>query len=228
MPGKRGMPRVLGTALQERLARVEKRLSEGWTYAAIAEAEGVTPGAIREAFRRHRGGSYVFHKTCALAECAVEFTTTYPQKLYCCPLHSKRGNERTRVGKVTEYRPCRLPECDESVLCVNTESPTSRRYCSGAHGDRHLARVSSGYYDRLVERTSCRVCGWWGPGVEQHHIKPKSEGGSDHPNNLVWLCANCHRLVHGALGRIDHRRRFTDLREDMRERELARRKVWGE
>lgn len=57
---------------------------------------------------------------------------------------------------------------------------------------------------------------------------PVSEGGSDHPSNLVWLCGNCHTLVHCGLATIDHRRKFTDLREQVRAKEIARRKEWGE
>ena len=31
----------------------------------------------------------------------------------------------------------------------------------------------------------------------QHHIKPRSEGGSNEPRNLVWLCKACHNNVEG-------------------------------
>jgi len=30
---------------------------------------------------------------------------------------------------------------------------------------------------------------------EQHHLTPRASGGQDQ-DNLVWLCANCHTLVH--------------------------------
>ena len=32
-------------------------------------------------------------------------------------------------------------------------------------------------------------------GVYRHHIKPKSEGGSDNTRNIVYLCEECHNLV---------------------------------
>lgn len=32
-----------------------------------------------------------------------------------------------------------------------------------------------------------------------HHIKPKSEGGKDRPNNLVTMCQYHHALTHDAL-----------------------------
>ena len=33
-------------------------------------------------------------------------------------------------------------------------------------------------------------------GLEVHHIRPVSEGGSDSPDNLITLCHNCHTKRH--------------------------------
>lgn len=35
------------------------------------------------------------------------------------------------------------------------------------------------------------------PGVHVHHIRFRSQGGSDTPDNLVWLCRPCHDKRHG-------------------------------
>lgn len=43
----------------------------------------------------------------------------------------------------------------------------------------------------LVE--ACPICGE--PVVSEHHIKPRSAGGSDEPRNKVWLCHSCHDIV---------------------------------
>jgi len=32
--------------------------------------------------------------------------------------------------------------------------------------------------------------------LHEHHVKPKGYGGEDTEENLVWLCASCHDLVH--------------------------------
>jgi len=34
--------------------------------------------------------------------------------------------------------------------------------------------------------------------LQIHHVIPRGEGGSDHPHNLITLCAYCHSHVHGA------------------------------
>ncbi len=41
----------------------------------------------------------------------------------------------------------------------------------------------------------CARCGST-KNLEQHHIIPKSEGGSDDASNLQWLCEGCHDYEH--------------------------------
>ena len=35
-----------------------------------------------------------------------------------------------------------------------------------------------------------------GVGTEAHHIVRRSQGGTDDPSNLAWICSFCHRRVH--------------------------------
>lgn len=43
---------------------------------------------------------------------------------------------------------------------------------------------------------TCFICGEDNPVVlEEHHIIPRRHGGSDNEENLVTLCANCHKAV---------------------------------
>jgi hypothetical protein len=41
----------------------------------------------------------------------------------------------------------------------------------------------------------CRCCGRKTDNYEVHHIKPRCEGGSDHPANLVLLDEDCHQIT---------------------------------
>ena len=34
------------------------------------------------------------------------------------------------------------------------------------------------------------------PFLEVHHLRRRSDGGPDHPDNVIALCPNCHRRVH--------------------------------
>jgi hypothetical protein len=62
----------------------------------------------------------------------------------------------------------------------------------------------------------CEICGWSLPcdlphsrvtkskplpGLDAHHIVPRSLGGTHDYTNLVLLCPNCHRIAHGLFGR---------------------------
>jgi len=44
------------------------------------------------------------------------------------------------------------------------------------------------------------------PAYVEHHILPKSLGGSNDSDNKCWLCAECHDKIHnsGAINWIDH------------------------
>ena len=44
---------------------------------------------------------------------------------------------------------------------------------------------------------SCKNCDFVGD-THFHHIVPKSRGGSDNPDNLIEVCHDCHRKIHGA------------------------------
>lgn len=41
----------------------------------------------------------------------------------------------------------------------------------------------------------CINCGR--PAAELHHVVPLALGGNDIESNRVWLCSECHTLVHG-------------------------------
>jgi hypothetical protein len=45
--------------------------------------------------------------------------------------------------------------------------------------------------------TRCTVCPVWGAGlVTWHHVRHRGGGGSDHPDNLMPLCARHHTEIH--------------------------------
>lgn len=33
-------------------------------------------------------------------------------------------------------------------------------------------------------------------GHEAHHVRMRSQGGSDDPENLLWVCRACHSFIH--------------------------------
>jgi len=62
-------------------------------------------------------------------------------------------------------------------------------------------RLDAKIYGRLrrqvLERDGwrCQYCGTCG-GLEIHHIQRRSQLGHDREENLITLCAGCHRQLH--------------------------------
>lgn len=50
------------------------------------------------------------------------------------------------------------------------------------------------------DRGRCRCCG--SPGSDLHHILYRSHGGKDTADNLVTVCRDCHRAIHGHALRV--------------------------
>jgi len=48
------------------------------------------------------------------------------------------------------------------------------------------------------EEQACEICS--ARPAEAHHIRTRGAGGSDDPENVMWLCGRHHREIH-AMGR---------------------------
>lgn len=56
---------------------------------------------------------------------------------------------------------------------------------------REAIQLRSGGY---CEGKVSSHCG--GVGVAAHHVKMRSRGGGNNPENMAWLCTPCHMWVH--------------------------------
>jgi hypothetical protein len=75
----------------------------------------------------------------------------------------------------------------------------------GAHdsdvGFRAIANITTEWDDQrnaalFRDHHTCQECGDGDPWLHVHHEIPRSEGGTDHLNNLVSLCPDCHADRH--------------------------------
>lgn len=57
--------------------------------------------------------------------------------------------------------------------------------------------------EAILNRDSytCKICGAKNTRLEVHHIKYRSQGGTDDEDNLITLCESCHKKIH--MGEID-------------------------
>ena len=52
--------------------------------------------------------------------------------------------------------------------------------------------------------------------IQLHHIISRGSGGTDHPHNLITLCADCHAAAHGMMLRD-----WPDVTEETMEQAIA-------
>ncbi len=136
----------------------------------------------------------------------------YEQK----PIDDENGNSRTgfrfRLQPVDESNITLTDELsgslsDEAVFQRAEKKASSgpiepslrtnsrQRYPGSEEVRRYALRVADGV---------CQGCGNDAPFtdsngepyLEVHHIEPRSSGGADTPENVIAICANCHRRVH--------------------------------
>jgi 5-methylcytosine-specific restriction endonuclease McrA len=81
------------------------------------------------------------------------------------------------------------------------EALDQRNLMSGLRQKRPRLQLDPAAYRELREQVlardgwRCQFCGSLA-GVEVHHIEPRSRLGDDREDNLITLCAACHRKVH--------------------------------
>ena len=63
------------------------------------------------------------------------------------------------------------------------------------------------------EQEPCFICDGCRPITVRHHVKPVAISDPDDPESLrtVWLCPNCHTILHKALRKEPITREFADL-----------------
>ncbi len=105
-------------------------------------------------------------------------------------------------------RACAVPGCPHlvydpnQIYCVihaaqkEMEERRSRReHGTDAQYGYRWQQISKRY---LRKHPYCAMCGK--PAEVVHHIKPRAEGGSDAPGNLMALCRACHTALHNQQG----------------------------
>ena len=103
-------------------------------------------------------------------------------------------------------KPCSYPRCPELIesgsYCEKHKKTERQRYDQARGNSRERGYTSA--WDKLrkwflTNNPLCYDClerGEVTPGKVVHHIKPKSEGGSDDTENLMTLCHRCHNVRH--------------------------------
>ncbi|MCK9996906.1 MAG: HNH endonuclease, partial [Candidatus Krumholzibacteria bacterium] len=89
------------------------------------------------------------------------------------------AGERELSRAESERMRCDAAVCEQGGRNTTTIPPRIRREVLTR--DKHCCQAPGCHRTRFLEI---------------HHIKPRSQGGSNQAENLVTLCASCHRLWH--------------------------------
>ena len=102
----------------------------------------------------------------------------------------------------------RCPECEAAFALTSGGQKRLDRAAAAAIACDHVARDSRGHnrseippavrrqvLDRDGHRCTTPGCGNT-HFLDVHHVVPRAAGGSNRPENLITLCARCHRFTH--------------------------------
>jgi 5-methylcytosine-specific restriction endonuclease McrA len=89
------------------------------------------------------------------------------------------AGERELSRAETERIRCDSAACNEGGRNTTTIPPRTRRHVLAR--DRHRCQAPGCFRTRFLE---------------VHHLQPRNQGGTNRPDNLITLCASCHRLWH--------------------------------
>lgn len=127
-------------------------------------------------------------------------------------------------------RMCDSKESEKEIII-----PLNKTKCDEPEGVKQPERIeqSCSVYKRELDvkewiiknaQGKCECCGIDGfikedetAYLEVHHLRPLSENGSDTPQNVVALCANCHRKLHYAKNKKEVRKGLIKKIERLKE-----------
>lgn len=91
-------------------------------------------------------------------------------------------------------------EAVEFLITVDEEESSTTETSSSTNdssdGTETTPQAPESLKNELIFGRAKQECEWCGDHLdnpEVHHIKPRSEGGPNEPNNLIVLCPTCHR-----------------------------------
>lgn len=109
----------------------------------------------------------------------------------CAATHTNKNREIEKICEVCNTK--FFATAGNAKYCsdeCSDKTPGSNGYRRGTSPSKEWKRMK-----RKVDRSVCYRCGWNQTTCDLAHIKARSDGGSNKPENLIVLCPNCHRLA---------------------------------
>jgi len=93
-----------------------------------------------------------------------------------------------------------IQEFETKIAVYSGHRPTNRFGNPMTRRGRDMGCKSKTWANRPHICEQCGLNLTWNV-ARVHHIVPVSQGGTDKPENLLLLCANCHAMAHGPANR---------------------------
>jgi hypothetical protein len=178
VPGAASREELLLAALDELIA------AAGRDLAPIRPAGTVCPpGAMRSAVASADDDSR-HAATATDAPARQQHGPPYQIILFRC-----EGCGGTRIQTPLGARTLSRPTAEAAACDARVLTPEGRNVTTIAPAVRRAVLVRDGYRCRAPGCTGTRF-------LEVHHRVPRARGGTNRPDNLITLCAACHRLRH--------------------------------
>jgi 5-methylcytosine-specific restriction endonuclease McrA len=167
------------------------------------------PKQIRMDLRR---GQHIYNKVCL--ECGKHYKTLVQKSIYCCLLcvheSQKRDNFTCAYCGVSFFPALRKAHIKGKLRFCSRQCKA--KYFSGENhpgyvadkcdpDDRGVGWDNLSESIRQRDNHTCQRCGQQQTIrlLDVHHIEPYRLTRNNHPDNLITLCASCHKVVEEAL-----------------------------
>lgn len=149
------------------------------------------------------------------AYCGEPFTVNPSSSDICCSWGCRVARSKTTDWPTSKKILCQCVQCGKEFYrspsaITNPRRSGGGKFCSRqcSVASRRLDNTTSpSFYGsgtwyqarkRILERDNytCQQCGFKGKGLAVHHVELKRNGGTEGDDNLITLCAHCHRMIH--------------------------------
>lgn len=167
--------------------------------------DGKTKGRLddRRMYRRNRRSRHHWYR-------AVRFDNRKKTKGWLPPSIERRY--QTHLSLIKRIKAL-LPISDVAVETANFDIQKINN--AAISGKEYQQGVQLGFdnvkqYVLTRDKRTCQHCGATDTKLEVHHIKFRSNGGTNTPFNLITLCSTCHKALHS--GKIELTTKVKDFK----------------
>lgn len=157
----------------------------------------------------HESHIKIEKRVCAFCEEVFEVNPSSVN--ICCSVECRNARAKTSSWPLSKKLLRQCVQCGKEFWRkLSAVNKSGGKFCSRdcKHKSQEVVNSTSSHFystvkwkrDRkrilLRDNSTCQQCGFNGSSLHIHHKEFKRNGGLESDENLVTLCAHCHRLLH--------------------------------